>query len=218
VTVDLHSVFHQVGQLLIVRTKVTVSLRVITLSLPNNYDLSGEKMTFGMEKLQSNMSLDGYSKQAIKNLSTTLQEFHLIDSNPHVISDTLWERILCTHESVNRVVKVLQVWTIKDDYVYVISFGTTPDSYFGYIPTIYKVISGVKIYTKNITDIPSGNIKESIYRSQEGFISKYPISWNKVLGLNRVSFVSNQDNPQDHYLERVDIYHYERGDHFYKIW
>jgi len=31
------------------------------------------------------------------------------------------------------------------------------------------------------------------------------------LGLNRVSFVSNQDNPLDHYLERVDIYHYKRG-------
>ena len=77
-----------------------------------------------------------------------MQEFHLIDSTPFTIPDTLWERILFTHETGNRVVKVLQVWTIKDDYVYVISFGTTPDSYFGYIPTIYKVISGVKIYTK----------------------------------------------------------------------
>ena len=28
---------------------------VITLSLPNNNDLIGEKMTFGMEKLRSNM-------------------------------------------------------------------------------------------------------------------------------------------------------------------
>ena len=63
-----------------------------------------------------------------------------------------------------------------------------------------------------MTDIPPSNIKESIYRSSEGFILKYPSSWNKVLGLNRASFVSNHDNPQDHYLERVDIYHYERGD------
>ena len=38
---------------------------VIALSLPNNYDLFGEKMTFGLEKLQSNMSLDDYSNQAI---------------------------------------------------------------------------------------------------------------------------------------------------------
>lgn len=35
---------------------------VITLSLPNNIDLFGEKMTFGMEKLQSNMSLYDCSK------------------------------------------------------------------------------------------------------------------------------------------------------------
>jgi len=51
----------------------------IMLSPPNNYYLFGEKMTFGLEKLQSNMSLDDYSKHAIKILSTTLQEFHLID-------------------------------------------------------------------------------------------------------------------------------------------
>jgi hypothetical protein len=68
-----------------------------------------------------------------------------------------------THETDNRVVKLLRVRTIKDDYFYVISFGTTPDSYFDYIPTIYKTISGVKIYTRNIIDITSGNIKESIY-------------------------------------------------------
>jgi hypothetical protein len=63
---------------------------VITLSLPINIDLFGEKMTFGMEKLQSNMSPSDCSKQAIRILSTTLQEFHLIDSNPYVITDTLW--------------------------------------------------------------------------------------------------------------------------------
>ena len=34
---------------------------VITLIPPNNYDLFGDKMTFGMEKLQSNMSLHEYS-------------------------------------------------------------------------------------------------------------------------------------------------------------
>ncbi len=181
---------------------------LITLTPPNNYDLFGEKMTFGIEKLQSNMSLHEYSNKALKILSTTLREFHLIDSNPYVLSDSVWERILFTHETDNRIVKVLQYWTIKDDYVYVISFGTTPDSYFSYIPIIYKIISGVGILTKNTTIIPPSNIKESIYQSPEGFALKYPSSWNKVLGQNRVSFISNQDNPQDHYLERVDFYHY----------
>ena len=46
-------------------------------------------MTFGMEKLQSNISLHDYSNIAIKILSVTMQEFHLIDSNPSVISDII---------------------------------------------------------------------------------------------------------------------------------
>ena len=50
-----------------------------------------------------------------------------------------------THETDNRIIKVLQFWTIKDDYVYIISFDTTPDSYSSYIPTIYNIISGVEI-------------------------------------------------------------------------
>ena len=86
-----------------------------------------------------------------------------------------------THETDNRIIKVLQFWTIKDDYVYIISFGTTPDSYFSYIPTIYNIISGVEIFTNNTVDIPSSIIKESI-KSPEGFVLKYPSNWNKVLG------------------------------------
>jgi len=74
-------------------------------------------MTFGLEKLQSKMSLHKYSNKALKILSTTLREFHLIDSNPYVLSDMVWERILFTHEPDDRIVKVLWYWTIKDDYV-----------------------------------------------------------------------------------------------------
>ncbi len=182
---------------------------VITLMPPNNYDLFGEKLTFGMEKLQSNMSLQEYSDKAIKILSIAMQDFHLIDSSPFLLSDSIWERISFTHETDNRIIKVLQFWSIKDDFVYIISFGTTPDSYFSYLPTLHKIISGVEIFAKTTKYNPSTNIKESIYQSPEGFVLKYPSNWNKVSGQNRVSFIANQDNPQDQYLERVDFYYFK---------
>ena len=102
----------------------------------------------------------------------------------------------------------MQFWSIKDDYVYIISFGITPGSYFSYAPIIYKIISNVGIFTKNTIDNTADSIKNSIYQSPEGFVLKYPSDWNKVSGQNRVSFISNQDNPQDQYLERVEFYHY----------
>jgi hypothetical protein len=102
---------------------------------PNNYHLFGENYIWNRE-ITIKMSLHEYFNKALKILSTTLREFHLIDSNPYVLSDMVWEKILFTHEPDNRIVKVLQYWTFKDDYVYVISFGTTPDSYFSYIPII----------------------------------------------------------------------------------
>lgn len=185
---------------------------IITLMPPNNYDLFAEKMTFGMEKLQPNMSLYEYSNNAVKTLSMAMEKFQLLDSNPFVFSNAIGEKILFTHETDNRIIKVLQFWSVKDDYVYIISFSTTPDSYFSYIPTIYKIISTIDIFTRNTTDNTANNIKDSIYQSPQGFVLKYPSNWNKVSGENRVSFISNQDNPQDHYLERVDFYHYRSGD------
>jgi hypothetical protein len=58
----------------------------------------------------------------------TRDNFQLIDLNSFVNSDTEWERVLFTHETDNRVIKVLQFWFIKDDYFYIISFGTTSNS------------------------------------------------------------------------------------------
>ena len=70
----LISVFHLVGQLSIGTYKDN---GVITLIPPNNYDLFGDKMTFGMEKLQSNMSLHEYSNQALKILSNVTTRISL---------------------------------------------------------------------------------------------------------------------------------------------
>ncbi len=33
-------------------------------------------------------------------------------------------------------------------------------------------------------------------------------------GQNRVSFIANQDDPQDRYLEKVDINHYRNDDNY----
>ncbi|WP_458747443.1 hypothetical protein [Candidatus Nitrosocosmicus sp. T] len=188
---------------------------IVTLVPPNNFDLFAEKMIFGMERLRPNTSLHDYSNNAIKILSMTMDNFQLLDSNSFVVSGTEWERILFTHESDKRVIKVLQFWSIKDDYVYIVSFGTTSNSYLSYLPTVDKIISSIKIITKNTTDnIVNGTVNGTIFQSPEGFVLEYPSSWKQVSGQNRVSFISNQDDPQDRYLERVDIYHYRNDDNY----
>jgi hypothetical protein len=79
---------------------------IIILIPPNNYHLFGENYIWNRE-ITIKMSLHEYFNKALKILSTTLREFHLIDSNPYVLSDTVWEKILFTHEPDNRIVKVL---------------------------------------------------------------------------------------------------------------
>jgi hypothetical protein len=66
----------------------------------------------------------------------TMDNFPLLDLNSFVVSGTEWERVLFTHETDKRVIKFLQFWSIKDDYVYIISFDTTSNSYLSYLTTI----------------------------------------------------------------------------------
>lgn len=141
----------------------------------------------------------------------TMEKFQLLDSNPFVLSNSTWEMILFSHEPHDGIIKVLQFWSIIDDYVYIVSFGTTPNSYFTDVPIIYEIISSVGIFTKNTTDNTT-NSNDSIYQSPEGFVLKYPGDWNKVSGQNRVSFISNQEKPQNKYLERVDFYNYRSNE------
>ncbi len=145
----------------------------------------------------------------------TRDNFQLIDLNSFVGSGTEWERVLFTHETDNRVIKVLQFWSIKDDYFYIISFGTTSNSYLIYHTTINKIFSSIRILTRNTTDnTVNDTVNDSIFRSPEGFVLKYPSSWNQVSGQNRVSFIANQDDLQDRYLEKVDVYHYRNDDNY----
>ncbi|TVP41604.1 hypothetical protein [Candidatus Nitrosocosmicus arcticus] len=174
---------------------------IITLIPPNNHDLFAEKIAYVMERIKPNMSLYEYSKNAIKILSMTMEKFQLLDSHPFVLSNSTWEMILFSHEPDDRIIKVLQFWSIIDDYVYIVSFGTTLNSYFTDFPIIYARISSVGIFTKNTTDNTTNSI-DSIYQSPEGFILKYPGDWNKVSGQNRVSFISNQEKLQDKWLKK----------------
>ena len=188
---------------------------IVTLMPLDNFDLFAEKMIFGMERLQPNMSLQDYYNNAIEIPSMTMDNFQLLDSNSLFVSGTVWERILFTHETDNRIIKVLQFWTIKDNYVYIISFGTTSNSYLSYLPTINKIISSVGIFNKNtVNNTVNNTVKDSFFQSPEGFVLEYPSNWNPVSGQNRVSFIANQDDPQDRYLERVDIYHYRNDDNY----
>jgi hypothetical protein len=99
----------------------------------------------------------------------TMDNFQLIDLNSFVVSGTEWERVLFTHETDNRVIKVLQFWSIKDDYFYIISSGTTSNSYLIYHTTINKIISSIRILTRNTTDnTVNDTVDDSIFQSPEG--------------------------------------------------
>lgn len=185
----------------------------ITIVPPKNMPsfMHSNKLIVGIERLDSETNLSDYSKSAIDTLASRLNDFEIVDSFPINISDLNGERIIFTHKVNDKTIKVLQTWLVGDKIAFIVTFATTPDSFRYYNPTLNEIISSITISNNtnpNILDEPLAKISNyTLFKSPYGFELTYPNDWIFSEGVNRLSFISNQYNSSDLYLERLDIYY-----------
>lgn len=185
----------------------------ITIVPPKNMPsfIPTSKLIVGIEKLGSGTSMSEYTKSAIVDLSSELNNFELIDSFPINISASSGERIIFTHKVNDHTIKVLQTWLINNEIAYIITFATTPESFGYYNPILNKIISSVTIAYKEIDDKSVKPLERTLgyklFESPFGFELSYPDDWILSEGENRLSIISNQSEMSDRYLERLDIYY-----------
>jgi hypothetical protein len=104
-----------------------------------------------------------------------------------------------TNEDVNGV----QVFTVYNNYAFIITYVTEPSRYNDYLPTVEEVIDSVKIIT------PVKNVRENLVARHlpGGLISdiEYPRSWNyKSFGGVRFEILSPIENGiTDHFNESL---------------
>jgi hypothetical protein len=63
--------------------------------------------------------------------------------------------------------KKMQVWTINDNKVYVITYNSQAASYFNYLPTVQKMIHSIEITTTNHRTELNGSSSSSITKNQQ---------------------------------------------------
>lgn len=173
--------------------------------------LHPDRLTVGIEQLESEIESSEFSKSAKEILSSRLIDFELIDSFQVNVTDLKGERILFNHKVNGKTIKVLQTWIIDNKTAIIVTFATEPNRFGYYNPLVNKIISSLDIAKGQKEERPNKFLPSpsnySRYTSQFGFEISYPKDWTFNEGINRVSFISKQTDSLDMYLERLDIYY-----------
>jgi hypothetical protein len=95
-----------------------------------------------VQQLKSkNMPLNEITKIQIKNLTQSHPDFKLIESSELRLSGNIANKIVFTAtDDMNQKRKAMQIWTLKGDKAYLITYKAEPGQYSKYLPTIQKMI------------------------------------------------------------------------------
>jgi serine/threonine-protein kinase len=95
-----------------------------------------------VEHLKSkNMPLSEITKIQIKNLTQNHSDFRLLESTDFRLAGNMAYKIVFTAtDSMKHERKAMQIWTVKGDKAYLITYKAEPEQYSKYLPTIQKMV------------------------------------------------------------------------------
>ena len=98
-----------------------------------------------IEDLDSSKLLQEYTYDKINHLRQLFLDFNIIEQNPTSLAGNNAYKIVYTFtlEQINY--KRMDIWTIKDDRVYIINYLVEMGKYSSYLPTIQKMVDSFEI-------------------------------------------------------------------------
>jgi serine/threonine-protein kinase len=88
-----------------------------------------------------NMPLSEITKVQIKNLTQSRPDFRLVESTDFKLAGKIANKIVFTAtDSMKHERKAMQIWTLKGDKAYLITYKAEPGKYSKYLPTIQKMV------------------------------------------------------------------------------
>ena len=93
-----------------------------------------------------NMSLSEITKVQIKNLTQSHPDFRLVESTEFKLSGIIANKIVFTAtDSMKHERKAMQIWTLKGDKAYLITYKAEPGKYSKYLPTIQRMVDSFQL-------------------------------------------------------------------------
>jgi eukaryotic-like serine/threonine-protein kinase len=144
---------------------------------------SGNSVTFVNSQLKTvglkleslsvnNTTLDLYTTNHIVYLRQNIPGFSIINSSQSSIASSSAQKIVYTFNGRATIYKVMQLWTLKDGRIYMITYFAQSDLFNTFLPTAQKMIDSFQVGSS------SNNISNT--SSLGSLLSKIPIIGNII--------------------------------------
>jgi hypothetical protein len=160
------------------------SIALFTAPLENATDTFREKALLSIQdfSLGGNVSADSmtlakYTNGSLSGYRNISDSVTILESNTTTLAGQPAHRIVFTEDVQNQQFKKTQVWTVKDNKAYVITFSAQGPRYDDYLPSIESMINSLKINAAQASDT---NTTHTFSEDSTGIQMQYPSNWTKV--------------------------------------
>jgi hypothetical protein len=164
--------------------------------LENASEVFIKNFTISVENLPQNTTLNADPNETIKSYKA--KGFDLIESNVTNLAGNPAYKVTFDHRNEeqqgNPDYQLIQIWTIKGDKIYRITFQADAKRYAEFLPTSQKMINSFEISDFLLYENPALGIK-----------IPYPADWEKVQADGNVTFISPLESNLDVYRDNVII-------------
>ena len=112
----------------------------------NVSDIFQENVNIIVEDLSDQpMTLDEYTELSVQQLEQSVTDLNILDSSPFTLTDIPGHKVVYTGKQGQYDLKWMQVWTVKNDKAYVISYTAETDTYSAFLGTAQEMIDSFEI-------------------------------------------------------------------------
>lgn len=104
-----------------------------------------ENMNIVVEEFSEPVTLDEYSNNAIDALAGIIPNMNLLESGNTTLAGRTAHKLVYLADKSELRQKFMQVWTIKGNKAYILTYVARPDKYNIYLGTIQKMIGSFEI-------------------------------------------------------------------------
>jgi hypothetical protein len=158
------------------------SVALLTAPLENATDTFREKALLSIQDFSAlgnvsaqSMTLAKYTNGSLSGYRNISDSVTILESNTTTLAGLPAHRIVFTEEAQNQQFKKTQVWTVKDNKAYVITFSAQAPRYDDYLPSIEIMINSLKLNVPQASDTTHTFSEDSA-----GIQMQYPSNWTKV--------------------------------------
>jgi hypothetical protein len=119
--------------------------------LEGSWDTFQENVNIVVEPLSEPMTLDDYTELSINQLEQSIEDFQITEEASATLAGNPAYKIVFAGKMEQYSMKWMQIWTIKDDKAYIITYTALLSQYPIFLGTVQHMVNSVEILERAVT-------------------------------------------------------------------